>query len=151
MLKDGTLWRRTAKMYVMRYKPEPQPEGKLISYARMIAGLSVREAARRAGISEARWRQIANGYQVTRGEYFPEVGSPAGTVARMARGVYVTPEALEEAGRADAAGELRNLNHSSEATNHPSDDLDQRIARLKGDTRKRRKLEQAVDLIEDCN
>jgi transcriptional regulator with XRE-family HTH domain len=133
-------------------KPEPQPEGILILDALKRTRLSGREAARRAGISEGRWRQIVNGYQVVaKGVYHSTAGAPADTVARMAQAVYIEPDALEAAGRGDAAEELRNLNRSSQATDRASDDLDQRIARLKSDPRKRRKLEQAVDLIEDCN
>ena len=69
----------------MTTKPEPQPEGKLIMDARKRARLSGREAARRAGISEGRWRQIVNGYMVvTKGVYSPVVGAPADTVSMKA-------------------------------------------------------------------
>jgi transcriptional regulator with XRE-family HTH domain len=136
----------------MTTKPEPQPEGKLIMDARKRARLSGREAARRAGISEGRWRQIVNGYMVvTKGVYSPVVGAPADTVARMAQSVDVTPEQLEEAGRADAAEELKKLNAGARAVaDHVPDDLDRRIARLKADPRKLRQLERIVDLVEEC-
>jgi transcriptional regulator with XRE-family HTH domain len=144
--------RSCAKIPGMTAKPEPQPEGKLIMDARKRARLSGREAARRAGISEGRWRQIVNGYMVvTKGVYSPVVGAPADTVARMAQSVDVAPEELEEAGRADAAEELRRLNAGArEAAGRAHDDLDRRIARLKADPKKLRHLEKIVDLVEEC-
>ncbi|HEX6473302.1 MAG TPA: helix-turn-helix transcriptional regulator [Streptosporangiaceae bacterium] len=137
----------------MTTKPEPQPEGKLITEARKRARLSGREAARRAGISEGRWRQIVNGYiVVAKGVYSPVVGAPANTIARMAQTVDLTPEALEAAGRADAAEELRQLNRAArEATQQAPDDLDRRLARMKADPKKWRRLEKIVDLVEDCD
>ena len=50
----------------MDTQPEPPPEGRLIDGARVRAGISVREAARRAGISNTRWTQIVRGYPGTR-------------------------------------------------------------------------------------
>lgn len=74
------------------------------------AGISARKAAKLAGISEGRWRQIANGYQtVSRGVHIPVRKAPADTVARMAHVVGIAPEQLEEADRADAAEELRAM------------------------------------------
>jgi transcriptional regulator with XRE-family HTH domain len=135
----------------MTTKPEPQPEGKLITDARKRARLSGREAARRAGISEGRWRQIVNGYMVvTKGVYSPVVGAPADTIARMAQSVDVTPEQLEQVGRADAAEELRRLNADARAVaDQAPDDLDRRIARMKADPKKWRRLEKIVDLVEE--
>jgi transcriptional regulator with XRE-family HTH domain len=70
-------------------------------------GLSGRKAAEMAGMSEGRWRQIVNGYQVvSAGQYSPVV-APPDTLARMAHVVGVTPEQLEEVEREDAANELR--------------------------------------------
>jgi transcriptional regulator with XRE-family HTH domain len=89
-------------------QPDPSPEGALIREARRAAGLSFRKIAGRAGISYGRWRQIEAGYQnVTLGVYEP-VRAPDRTVARMAAVVGVSPEQLEEAGRADAAAVLRS-------------------------------------------
>jgi transcriptional regulator with XRE-family HTH domain len=135
----------------MTTKPEPQPEGKLITDARKRARLSGREAARRAGISEGRWRQIVNGYMVvTKGVYSPVVGAPAETIARMAQSVDVTPEQLERVGRPDAAEELRRLNADARAVaDQAPDDLDRRIARMKADPKKWRRLEKIVDLVEE--
>jgi hypothetical protein len=70
------------------------------------AKLSAREAARRAGISEGRWRQIAGGYQVVSAGVYAPVHGPAQTLARMAAVVGVTPAQLTEAGRPDAAKAL---------------------------------------------
>lgn len=80
----------------------------MITAALKRARLSARAAARQAGISDARWRQITSGYQTVSKTQVP-VRAPADTLARMARAVNVTPEDLEEAGRGDAAEELRAL------------------------------------------
>ena len=82
------------------------PEGKLIGDATRAARKSVRKVADEAGISEGRWRQIVKGYQsVSAGTVIP-VKAPAGTLAKMAQAVGVTPEQLIEVGRADAAQAL---------------------------------------------
>lgn len=82
------------------------PEGKLIGEATRAARKSVRKVADEAGISEGRWRQIVKGYQsVSAGNVIP-VKAPAGTLAKMARAVGVTPEQLIEVDRADAAQAL---------------------------------------------
>lgn len=102
-------------------------------------------------MSEGRWRQIANGYQVvSRGTFTLVVNAPAETVARMAHSVDVTPEELEEAGRPDAADELRNLNAGPEATDRGPTDLDDRIARMKANPRQRWWLEKIIEIVEDC-
>lgn len=80
----------------------------LIKTALAAARFSQREAARRAGISETRWRQIVSGHQAVGGEQVP-FRSPDETLARMAHVVGVVPEQLEDAGRAGAAAELRDL------------------------------------------
>ncbi len=90
----------------MSDRPEPPPWGNAITTARKRAGLSAREAARRAGISEGRWRQITGGYQVVSPGVYAQVRGPAATVAKMAAVVGVTPEELRTAGRADAGQEL---------------------------------------------
>jgi transcriptional regulator with XRE-family HTH domain len=84
--------------------PDPPPEGALIEASRKAAGVSAREAARRAGISEGWWRQIVKGYQTLSGGGAGPVRAPAETIARMAQAAGVTPEALEAQGhRPDAA------------------------------------------------
>ena len=94
----------------METRPEPPPEGRLIEAATARLDISIREAARRAGMSYGRWRQIVKGYQnVSRGSY-ARVTAPARTVARMARAAGVTPAQLAaEGGRPDAAAILADL------------------------------------------
>jgi transcriptional regulator with XRE-family HTH domain len=81
---------------------QPPPYGALIEAAREAAGLSRREAARRAGISDAWWRYVVQGWQNG------PISGASDTVAKMARVVGVTPEQLEtEGNRSDAARVLR--------------------------------------------
>lgn len=89
--------------------PPQRPEGKLIEDAVKADGRSVRSLAARAGMSDARWRQIVKGNQSMGNGHFNEVIAPALTLARMALVLGVIPEALESANRADAAGMLRRL------------------------------------------
>src|SRR5262249_62143023 len=85
----------------MAERPAPPPWGALVTRALVRAKLSAREAARRAGISEGRWRQIASGYQVVSAGVYAPVHGPAGTLARMAAVAGVTPAGLRKAGRPD--------------------------------------------------
>jgi transcriptional regulator with XRE-family HTH domain len=72
--------------------PEPMTElGALVEAARKQAGISKREAARRAGISEGRWRQIVTGIQKA-GEVDIPVNPRRTTVEAMARAVGVNPD-----------------------------------------------------------
>jgi transcriptional regulator with XRE-family HTH domain len=87
----------------MAERPDPPAWGVLITAALRAAGMSAREAARRAGISEGRWRQICGGYQVVSPGVYAQVRGPAATLARMATVAGVTPEQLTAAGRDDAA------------------------------------------------
>lgn len=88
-------------------RPQPPPEAQLIARKRNDPPhMPVSRAAARAGISDTRWSQLENGYRKIRGHYEPE-RAPADTLARMALAVGVTPDELEDAGRHDAAGELR--------------------------------------------
>jgi hypothetical protein len=87
----------------MTGRPEPPPWGALITAALARNGLSARAAARRAGLSEGRWRQITGGYQVVSPGVYAEVRGPAGTLARMAAAAGVTAAQLRAAGRDDAA------------------------------------------------
>jgi transcriptional regulator with XRE-family HTH domain len=93
----------------MDERPEQPPEGKLIAEALDNLGISIRQAAKRAKISYGRWRQITSGYQNVSPGSWAAVRGPAATVARMARAAGVSPEQLEEAGRPDAAGKLREI------------------------------------------
>jgi hypothetical protein len=90
----------------MAERPAPPPWGILVTKALATAKLSAREAARRAGISEGRWRQIAGGYQVVSAGVYAPVHGPPETLARMAAVVGVTPAQLSKAGRPDAARAL---------------------------------------------
>jgi len=92
----------------MDQRPAQPPEGRLIAAAAARMKLSIREAARRAGISYGRWRQIVQGYQnVSPGSYAP-VHAPARTVARMAQVVGIPAEAMETSGqRPDVAEVMR--------------------------------------------
>lgn len=132
-------------MRVVSTRPEAPPEGQLITAALKRAKMSVRGAAREAGISEARWRQIASGYQTVSGTHVP-VTAPAETLARMARVVRVTAEELREAGRSDAAEELERL------TAEPADEGDELLTpaerrmleEIRRNPRKRRFLLDAI-------
>ena len=94
----------------MNERPPQPPEGKLIADAAAARGLSIREAARRTGISYGRWRQIVTGVQNISPGVTAPVRAPAATVARMARVAGVTPDELEAEGRrADAAAALRAM------------------------------------------
>jgi transcriptional regulator with XRE-family HTH domain len=129
-------------------KPDAPPEGELIRKARNAAGLSIRAAAERTGISEGRWRQIESGYQsVTQGVFIPTIG-PANTLAKMAKTVDLTPEALEKVGRADAADELRGLNEIRAVRQSQPDGLDQQFERFKADPKARRLLEKMFEAID---
>jgi hypothetical protein len=90
----------------MSNRPDPPPWGALITAALGRAGMSAREAARRAGISEGRWRQITGGYQVVSAGVYAPVRGPAATVAKMAAVVGVTAAQLAESGRPDAAAAM---------------------------------------------
>jgi transcriptional regulator with XRE-family HTH domain len=130
----------------MGNRPEQRPEGRLIGLAQKRSRLSQRQAAKRAGMSEARWRNIVSGYQsVSAGVYIP-VRGPAETVARMAQVVGVTPKQLAEAGREDAAEELRDL---AAISGEDDDSLltPEEIAvieRIRSNPRKRRRLVEAI-------
>ncbi|MET9218945.1 helix-turn-helix domain-containing protein [Streptomyces sp. NPDC088197] len=92
----------------MTERPDAPPEGELIKVALAASGLSQREASRRAGMSDTRWRQIVSGYQSVDGTPVPVRGRDE-TLARMAHVVGVRPEQFEDVGRPDAAEELRDL------------------------------------------
>jgi transcriptional regulator with XRE-family HTH domain len=91
----------------MDERPEQRPEGALIAAALKRSRMSQRRAAAKAGISENRLRAIMHGYQNVGAGSYIAVRGPADTVARIAHVVGVGPERLEEAGRRDAAEELR--------------------------------------------
>ncbi|WP_173057086.1 helix-turn-helix domain-containing protein [Phytohabitans houttuyneae] len=75
--------------------------GKILEDARESLRLSKREAARRAGISEGRWRQVVTGVQKA-GNVTVPVNPRASTVSAMAQAVGVDPAlALRAAGFSD--------------------------------------------------
>jgi transcriptional regulator with XRE-family HTH domain len=90
----------------MAQRPSPPPWGAQLTKALADARLSAREASKRAGISEGRWRQIASGYQVVSPGVYAPVHGPAQTLAKMAAAAGVTPAQLADAGRPDAAKAL---------------------------------------------
>jgi transcriptional regulator with XRE-family HTH domain len=98
----------------MAERPPPPPWGALLTEALAGAQLSARKAARRAGISEGRWRQIASGYQIVSPGVYAPVHGPADTLARMAAAVGVTPAQLTDVGRPDAAKVLAG--HETDAS-----------------------------------
>jgi len=131
----------------MSERPEQRPEGTLIGRAQKRSRMSQREAATRAGISEARWRNIVSGYQtISAGQYAPIKG-PADTVARMAQVVGVTAEELADAGeREDAAQELRALPPLEEPLAEPS--VAELAAELAAERERRADLERRIADIE---
>lgn len=107
----------------MSERPEQPPEGRLIALALKRTRLSGRKAAERAGLSEGHWRAIMNGSRsISTGVWVP-VHGPAETLARMAQVVGVTPEQLDEAGRGDAAAELRELTAAQPDTEVEADPI----------------------------
>ena len=84
-------------------QPQPPPEAVLIRRARKARGLTVQEAASKVRLIKAsRWTQIESGYVLKAGEPLPTAASDE-TLAHMAHVVGVSPEALTETGRAEAA------------------------------------------------
>src|ERR1700729_2458542 len=86
-------------------RPPRPPVMDLIAERRRRRDLSLRRAGNLAGISEARWRQLENGFRTTPIGPAPE-HAPARTLARMAAAVGVTPAELDAAGHPEAAGLL---------------------------------------------
>jgi hypothetical protein len=72
------------------------------------AGRSVRQLAKAAGMSEARWRQILKGEMSVSGQTV-EVVAPADTLARMGYVLQTPPNAFRRAGREDAAKALERI------------------------------------------
>jgi hypothetical protein len=84
---------------VTSHEPDELPaECQLIRDKRLDLGLSMREAARRASMPEATWRQSEQARHEHR---------PSWTLARMAFIVGAAPAELEGVGRKDAARDLR--------------------------------------------
>lgn len=86
---------------------ERRPEGQLLYDAMKRKNLSFRSLASRIGLSDARVRNVINGYQAVGQGQRIDVTGPEDTVARLAQALDVTPEQLESVGRADAAYALQ--------------------------------------------
>jgi transcriptional regulator with XRE-family HTH domain len=90
-------------------RPAPPPEAVLIRLVRQAAKVTVAAAAKRAGISTARWTQIEQGYETRDGERKP-AWAPPDTLAYMAAAIDLPPDRLEAEGhRPDAAAVLREM------------------------------------------
>lgn len=90
-------------------KKHQRPEGALIENALRLKRMSARKAADKAGMSDARWRQIVNGYASAGAGQVVEVRGPDDAIARMARVAGVSADQLREAGRPEAADLMLTL------------------------------------------
>lgn len=91
-------------------KPQQRPEGALIKdVIDADKKLSLRNVADRVGLSDARLRQIVNGYSSHGQGQYLEVIAPPLRLAQIARELNITAEQLEDADRVDAAAELRRI------------------------------------------
>jgi transcriptional regulator with XRE-family HTH domain len=113
-------------------RPEPPPESPLIRTVRLAARLTTAQAAKRAGISKARWSQVENGYE-RRGGEVSAVTATDGLLARMAEAIGLDAERLDQAGRHDAAIVLREMRRrEGRARAAPSRDGDATVSVLEG-------------------
>lgn len=88
-------------------------EAALVKAALEASVYSAREAARLVGLSDARLRQIANGYaSAGRGQRVVAV-APAMTLAKIANLLHISAEQLSAVGRDDAAEHLPMLQQSA--------------------------------------
>ncbi len=71
-------------------KPPQWQAGKILQSARESLSITKREAARRAGISESRWRQLESGCRYSDGKWLP-ASAPATTLTKAARAVELDP------------------------------------------------------------
>jgi hypothetical protein len=126
----------------MSERPDPPPWGALITTALSREQVSAREAARQAGISEGRWRQISGGYQVVSPGVYAPVRGPAATLARMAAVAKVTSAELRSAGREDAA----LLLDARVADKSPDDQLLERIRSMSSEQARELLAQIAVQL-----
>lgn len=86
-------------------RPPAPPEAVLIRLAREAADIRIAEAAKRAGVSVARWSQIEAGSEIRHGNVNPVAGR-AGTIARMAAEVGLTAERMASEGQRPDAAEI---------------------------------------------
>lgn len=96
-------------------RPQPGADARLIAYARQnhVPPLSIRAAAKKAGISESRWRQIEKGYSAISANRFTEAVAPDLTLASMAMAVGLDGDDLRGVDRGGAA---RIIDAQREAT-----------------------------------
>lgn len=91
--------------------PEPPPDARLIHELReaITPKLSMREAARQAGMSASLWTQYEQGYRKVTPLVTIPVTATDDKLASMALVVGATPDQLRETGRTAAAAILRKL------------------------------------------
>lgn len=94
----------------MRAQSEAPAEAELIRRRResAVPALSRRQAAAKAGISPSQWGDVERGTKNAGSGVIAPARATAGTLARMAQAIGVTPDELTAAGRRDAATQLRN-------------------------------------------
>lgn len=102
------------------------PHGDLLDRARIALGISQREAARRADISEGRWRQVVTGVQRQGGVSIPVNPKPS-TLVAMARAVEADVDAVFDAAGL-AAPDDRPATNTKAAT---MADLQQQVEELR--------------------
>lgn len=113
----------------MTGRPDPPPEAELIARAMRRKRLRTATVAARAGISAVWARHIINGAQPLGGGQYKAIRAAADTLAHLAHAVDLTPEQLDQAGRSDAAEQLRDiLTH-----NTPPAEEDPVVGVLQGD------------------
>ena len=95
----------------------PALAAQIIERKRKARGLSVREAARRATLSEGRWRQIAKGYQSAAQGMKVPVNAPIETLMRMARATGVQASDLRSFGEDEVASSIESQERSK--LSHP--------------------------------
>lgn len=107
--------------------------------------VSFRGLAEKIGMSDARVRQIVNGYASTGPGLVAEVRGPAETVAQMAHVLKVAPEKMAAAGRDDVAELLVEMAKTLSTPDPGGDeaDLDARIASVE------LKLDQIMQQIDE--
>lgn len=114
-------------------------EAKLLRRVRNARRLTMVKAAAKAGMSHQRWGQIERGEGI----------APPRTIAHMASALEISPAALVEVGRADAADILREIERDDgnpeDRAAEEYDILLARIERIRQDDRARARLEAFVE------
>ena len=107
----------------MAQHPIPPPEAVLIRNKRTAApAMSMRQAARHAGISATAWKQVEDGGRSDHGRWYAINARPQ-MLAKMARTVGATPHELAAAGRPDAAAELTVMHNGATPDPVTADEL----------------------------